>query len=103
MSDSLLWDTQVNPEGGQFTWENTLARLTPGWEPQLCSGVPHPLGACDALAGTGHALEAKPSCHPLVVLQISDLRVNFLWQLLYPKGEGGPDLALDKVTRFSPG
>lgn len=59
--------------------------------------MPHSSGACDALAGTGHALEAKPSCHLLVALQIPDLRVNFLWQFLSLKGEGGLDSALDRV------
>lgn len=72
----------------------------PPWagNPSCAQGSLIPLGhVTDTLAGAGHALEAKPSCHPLVALQISNLTVNFLWQLLYPKGEEGPDLALDKV------
>lgn len=90
MSDNLVWDTGINSEG-QLTWENMcpccpdkgaspLAQPTLGWESQLCSGGSLiPLGhVTDTLAGTGHALEAKPSCHPLVALQISNLTVNLL-------------------------
>lgn len=82
---------------------NPLSRPTPrcAGNPSCTWGVPHPPGACDTLAGPGHALEAKASCHPLATLQVRDLRVNFHCQLLSPKGEGGPASALDKVAGFS--